>query len=701
MAQVLSWVGLISSWRYEVKRQFNTQTPVLPHLALITLMTLIPATLPWQRFKEVRTVTSLMSLCYALILNNKTKENAWEAELLAIEEDNYKTAYHNASIDLFKTQAEEDIQNEQQRKKLERQQKLQQLQQKQKPFSFNRILQPFAAKKPVPVLSGKGDYGDDYHADYSDSFNGSSDSKAPRYFSYDEPEDCNNELNDLNGLTQDPSEDLLRTLSRAGIRGAEIVETIKAPAFTRIKVKPPMGVGFDKFKKLGADLQIHCGLDSEPFITAQAGGVAIDFPRQDREFCPYYQYANHLNKNVEAFTIPIGVNINNQLVQASLANADSPHVLVGGITGSGKTEWMVAAICSLIARFSPAMCQIYLIDPKQVGFAKFQNYPHVKIIDSQEEALEQLTVLNAEMRRRYSLLKKHEVMDINAYNKLPSVQKLCRVVVFFDEFAAFMDDEYSSDFTAQLRQLLAQGRGAGLHFILGTQRPDASVVSPLIRSNCPVRVALKTKSFQDGKIIIGNDCPSHSLLGKGDLYYSCTGTDQRLQGLWVEDVYHLLGKPEKKVITNQSSPNPAVKPSPKYGQMGEGFSEASSEPNKLDILEPPKDENASTVNSPGSIEITVERSNFLVKLLGSRLFDDRVKPLCDTEHGLSVEEKLHLLRYILYKNMGKESAIQLLWGVKSGGKYHDRYKPYADCFEQMKSMLESRGYSALNDWGFG
>jgi len=689
-----------------VKRQFNTQTPVLPHLALITLMTLIPATLPWQRFKEVRTITSLMSLCYALILNNKTRENAWEAELLAIEEDNYKTAYHNASIDLFKTQAEEDLQNEQQRKRLERQQKLQQLQQKQqKPFSFNRILQPFAAKKPVPVLSGIEANG------YSNDFGGSSNGQAPRYFSYDESEDQLNELadftesginllNDL-GNSQNIQEDLLKTLSRAGIRGAEIVETIKAPAFIRVKVKPPMGVGFDKFKKLGADLQIHCGLDSEPFITAQAGGVAIDFPRQDREFCPYYQYANYLNKNVEAFTIPIGVNINNQLVQASLANADSPHVLVGGITGSGKTEWMVAAICSLIARFSPAMCQIYLIDPKQVGFAKFQNYPHVKIIDSQEEALEQLTVLNTEMRRRYSLLKRHEVMDINAYNKLPSVQKLCRVVVFFDEFAAFMDDEYSSDFTAQLRQLLAQGRGAGLHFILGTQRPDASVVSPLIRSNCPVRVALKTKSFQDGKIIIGNDCPSHSLLGKGDLYYSCTGTDQRLQGLWVEDVYHLLGKPEKKVITNQASPNPAVKPSPKYGQMGESFSEASSEPNELDILEPPKDENVSTVNSPGSIEITVERSNFLVKLLGSRLFDGQVKPLCDAEHGLSVEEKLHLLRYILYKNMGKESAIQLLWGVKSGGKYHDRYKPYAECFEQMRAMLESRGYSALNDWGFG
>lgn len=692
-----------------MKRQFNTQTPVLPHLALITLMTLCPATLPWQRFKEFRTIASLVSLCYALILNKKTQENAWESELLAIEEDNYKTAYHNASIDLFKTQAEEDIQDEQQRKKLERQQKLQQLQQKQqKPFSFNRILQPFAAKKPVPVLSGIETSG------YSNDFGGSSNGQAPRYFSYDEPEDQLDELanlsqsginllNDLNNSQgiQDPSQDLLKTLSRAGIRGAEIIETIKAPAFLRIKVKPPMGVGFDKFKKLGADLQIHCGLDSEPFITAQAGGVAIDFPRQDREFCPYYQYANYLNKNVEAFSIPIGININNQLVQASLANADSPHVLVGGITGSGKTEWMVAAICSLIARFSPAMCQIYLIDPKQVGFAKFQNYPHVKIIDSQEEALEQLTVLNTEMRRRYSLLKKHEVMDINAYNKLPSVQKLCRVVVFFDEFAAFMDDEYSSDFTAQLRQLLAQGRGAGLHFILGTQRPDASVVSPLIRSNCPVRVALKTKSFQDGKIIIGNDCPSHSLLGKGDLYYSCTGTDQRLQGLWVEDVYQLLGKPEKKITINQASPSPAVNPSPKYGQMGEGLDKVSFEPNKLDILEPPKDENVNTINSPASIEITVERSNFLVKLLGSRLFDDQVKPLCDTEHGLSVEEKLHLLRYILYKNMGKESAIQLLWGVKSGGKYHDRYKPYAECFEQMKSMLESRGYSALNDWGFG
>ena len=676
-----------------MKRQFNTQTPVLPHLALITLITLCPATLPWQRFKEVRTIASLVSLCYALILNKKTQEHAWEAELLSIDEDNYRTAYHNASIDFSKIQAEEDFQNEQQQQKLEKQQRLQRLQQRQqKPFSFNRILQPFAAKEKllVPVAVGAGENSEySQNNQYFDkhSFSYDTDNETPRYFNHENQE-----------RQEGQSYNLLKTLERAGIKNAEIVETIQAPAFTRIKVRPPMGVGFDKFKRLGADLQIHCGLDSEPFITAQAGGVAIDFPREDREFCPYPQYSNSLNKNVEAFTIPIGVNINNQLVQASLANADSPHVLVGGITGSGKTEWMVAAICSLIARFDAAICQIYLIDPKQVGFAKFQNYPHVKIIDSQEEALEQLTVLNAEMRRRYSLLKKYEVMDINAYNKLPSVQKLSRVVVFFDEFAAFMDDEYSADFTAQLRQLLAQGRGAGLHFILGTQRPDASVVSPLIRSNCPVRVALKTKSFQDGKIIIGNDCASHSLLGKGDLYYSCTGTDQRLQGLWVEDVYQLLGKPEKKVMINQASPSLTVKPSPKYSQLGEGLGEAS---NSIDILDPPEDETPSTASNPSSIEITAERSNYLVKLLGSRLFDEQVKPLCDAEHGLSVEEKLHLLRYILYKNMGKESAIQLLWGVKSGGKYHDRYKPYADCFEQMKTMLESRGYSALNNWGFG
>ena len=695
-----------------MKRQFNTQTPILPHLALITLMTLCPATLPWQRFKELRTATSLIAFCYALILNKKTQENAWEAELLAIEEDNYKTAYHNASIDYFKNQAQEDLHNEQQQRLQERQQKLQQLQERQQkqrqPFSFDKILQPFAPKEKLPVSIGAGAEAryEDRHQGYS-GFNKLNsgyfaNSETTGYYNQDEPE--------LNALTQsgfgiledldanDPSQNLLDTLSRAGIKGAEIAETIKAPAFTRIKIKPPAGVGFEKFKRLGADLQIHCGLDSEPFITAQAGGVAIDFPRQDREFCPYQQYANLLNKNVEAFTIPIGININNQLIQASLANADSPHVLVGGITGSGKTEWMVAAICSLIARFDAAACQIYLIDPKQVGFAKFQNYPHVKIIDSQDEALEQLTVLNTEMRRRYSLLKKYEVMDINAYNKLPNIQKLPRVVVFFDEFAAFMDDEYSSDFTAQLRQLLAQGRGAGLHFILGTQRPDASVVSPLIRSNCPVRVALKTKSFQDGKIIIGNDCPSHSLLGKGDLFYSSTGTDQRLQGLWVQDVYQLLGKPEKKVMINQASPSPTVKPSPKYSQLGEGLGEAS---NSIDILDPPEDETPSTASNPSSIEITAERSNYLVKLLGSRLFDEQVKPLCDAEHGLSVEEKLHLLRYILYKNMGKESAIQLLWGVKSGGKYHERYKPYADCFEQMKTMLESRGYSALNSWGFG
>lgn len=693
-----------------MKRQFNTQTPILPHLALITLMTLCPATLQWQKFKELRTATSLIALCYALILNRKTQENAWEAELLAIEEDNYKTAYHNASIDYFKNQAQEDLHDEQQQRLQEKQQKLQQLQEREQKqrqsFSFNKILQPFTQKEKLPIPIGAGTE-NRYQSKYQ-SYPGLN-KFSSGYFTDNETTEYDQDESDLDIITQsgfnvlknldvsDSPQNVLDTLSRAGIKDAQIVETIKAPAFTRIKIKPPAGVGFEKFKRLGADLQIHCELDSEPFITAQAGGVAIDFPRQDREFCPYQRYANLLDKNVEAFTIPIGINISNQLIQTSLANADSPHVLVGGITGSGKTEWMVAAICSLIARFDADVCQIYLIDPKQVGFAKFQNYPHVKIINSQEEALDQLTVLNTEMRRRYTLLKKYEVMDINAYNNLLNIQKLPRVVVFFDEFAAFMDDEYSSDFTAQLRQLLAQGRGAGLHFILGTQRPDASVVSPLIRSNCPVRVALKTKSFQDGKIIIGNDCPSHSLLGKGDLFYSSTGTDQRLQGLWVQDVYQLLGKPKNKVMINQASPEPEMKLTPKYSQLSEGMGEGSD---LLTILEPPTDNNPSPTRNANDIEISAERSSNLVKLLGARLFDDQVKPLCNADHGLSVEEKLHVLRYILYKNMGKESAINLLWGVKSGGKYHDRYRPYAECFEQMKNMLENRGYSPLNNWGF-
>jgi hypothetical protein len=468
------------------------------------------------------------------------------------------------------------------------------------------------------------------------------------------------------------SHSVVNALKTLGVT-TQLIEEINATAFTRIKLKLGQGVKFQHIKNLGNDLQINCGYETAPFIASGNGCVTVDIPREDREFCAFENY-----QISDKFTIPVGVDINGKLIEANLADANNPHFLVGGTTGSGKSEFLVAIICSLISRFTPEQIQIIGIDPKRVSFPFFENLPWCSVIKDQEAAIAKLDLLVEEMESRYQIFEDEGVRDLAEYSA-KNLTIIPRIIVVFDEFADFVADKKDKeDFESRIKKLAAKARGAGIHLILATQRPDATVVTPLIRSNLPGRIALQTLTPEDGKIVMGHDCPSNQLLGKGDLFFGSGGSDLRLQSLWVKDPIQLVEKAKSKLSINVVSPVFTAKPP-----------EASPEPAVKPISKP---------STP-----ILSRNEYIIKILGEALAQLPNKPeipLFDSHYDLSIEEKLLVVRSLLYKKIGKEDSILVLWGRPSGGKNHHLYQACSECFEQMKDKLREQGFGEKNDWGF-
>ncbi|MDV3000902.1 MAG: Ribonuclease D [Chroococcopsis gigantea SAG 12.99] len=340
-------------------------------------------------------------------------------------------------------------------------------------------------------------------------------------------------------------EQLVSALKAFGVKINEgETKAIAAPAFIRVQVKPRLGVKAITIINLAEDLQVQLGFSAIPLIQPQAGYVSIDIPRPDRQIARFERYISKESAtNSEAtFKIAIGVNLNGELVQADLADANNCHFLVAGTSGSGKSEFLRALLLSLLARHSRENLQIVLVDPKRVTFPEFENIPwlYSPIIKDTEPAIDLMENLVAEMERRYKILEESRCNDLESYNKKVdrSPNKiLSRIVCIFDEYADFMiDKESKNSLENSIKRLGAKARAAGIHLIIATQRPDATVVTPLIRANLPARVALKTASGGDSAIILGDkQTDAFRLLGKGDLLYLTGGKLLRLQSLYAEN----------------------------------------------------------------------------------------------------------------------------------------------------------------------
>lgn len=212
-----------------------------------------------------------------------------------------------------------------------------------------------------------------------------------------------------------------------------------------------------------------------------------------------------------------------------------PHVLIAGTTGSGKSNAQNAMLAALAAHVTPAALRFVLIDPKRVELSHFQHLPHtLATITEAAQAVDALAALTDEMTRRYKLLERAGVRSLDAYAKRTG-EHLPRLVLVVDELAMLMDS-HGKQLEPLLLALLQTARGAGIHCLLATQRPDPDTMPTRVRANIPVRVCFHLPDARSSQAVL-EDARARELLGAGDGLLKSKGVRSlvRFQSPYIDD----------------------------------------------------------------------------------------------------------------------------------------------------------------------
>lgn len=335
---------------------------------------------------------------------------------------------------------------------------------------------------------------------------------------------------------QETGERLEQAFAQYGVSLKVAGAAIVSPAFLRFPIEPGRRVTLKAVRSRLEDVQARLSLETPPRLSLEGGRVAIDLqrPNDEREVIRFSQIRAHLPARDELFgcsQIPLGVDISGQLRLMDFAHPESPHLLVAGTTGSGKSEWLRSAIAGLLLTNTPATLRLILVDPKLLAFQSLQQSPflHTPIVYPQEQSvIEVLKGLVAEMDARYRRLRAAGADTLSDYIRRTG-QPVARLFFICDEYADLMLGERAErrDLEQQIRRLGQKARAAGIHLILTTQRPSVDIVTGAIKTNLPARIALKLGSIES-RMLLGEN-GAESLLGRGDLLYKCIGDPVRLQ----------------------------------------------------------------------------------------------------------------------------------------------------------------------------
>ena len=305
--------------------------------------------------------------------------------------------------------------------------------------------------------------------------------------------------------------------------GANDITVKYAPTIQRITFRPSFK-DVSKLARLEKQFQFATA-DERTAMTVQGGVVNIDIPNHSDtvyagDLIKYLPRDGHVN-------LPIGIDMDEQVVSTPLDKA--PHMLVAGCTGSGKSVFLNACIIAMLMQKTPDELNLILVDPKRVEFSIYAGCHGVEVVTSADAAIEKLHWLNAEMTRRYKKLERAGVRDIDEYNA--KGHKMSRIVLVVDELSQLMGGKDKKAIESDIVKIAQLSRAAGIHMILATQYPVASVVTGLIKQNIPCKVCLQTANYTGSVVMLGRK-GAEKLMGKGDLLFVSPETDfpVRLQG---------------------------------------------------------------------------------------------------------------------------------------------------------------------------
>lgn len=346
----------------------------------------------------------------------------------------------------------------------------------------------------------------------------------------------------INAEIENNATTLVETLKSFGV-STKFLGAVRGPSVTRYELQPATGVKISKITGLVDDISLRLakvGIRIEaPIPNKAAVGIEVPNDEKDTVFIREMIDSDTFRKCESKLGAALGKNISGDVVICNIA--EMPHILIAGTTGAGKSVCVNSIIMSILFRSTPEEVRLVMIDPKAVEFMIYNGIGHLllPVVTDPKKAAGALAWACTEMDRRYNILSENNVRDIKAYNKIAASREdlplMPQVVVFIDELADLMMCA-KNDVEASICRLAQKARAAGMHLVVATQRPSVDVITGLIKSNIPSRIALKVASQVDSRTII-DSAGADKLLGRGDMLYKSVtmAKPTRVQGCWVSD----------------------------------------------------------------------------------------------------------------------------------------------------------------------
>ena len=341
----------------------------------------------------------------------------------------------------------------------------------------------------------------------------------------------------------------------------KVMDSYSGPVITRYEIEPDVGVRGSAVLNLEKDLARSLGVASIRVVETIPGKtcMGLELPNPKRQMIRLSEIFNSpaFTESKSKLTLALGQDITGQPVVTDLAKA--PHLLVAGTTGSGKSVGVNAMILSMLFKATPEDVRMIMIDPKMLELSIYEGIPHLlaPVVTDMKLAANALNWCVNEMEKRYRLMSFMGVRNLAGFNqkiaeaaargeKIGSpfsltpenpepLEKLPFIVVIVDEFADLMMTA-GKKIEELIARLAQKARAAGIHLILATQRPSVDVITGLIKSNIPTRIAFQVSSKIDSRTIL-DQMGAENLLGQGDMLFQPPGTNypQRVHGAFASD----------------------------------------------------------------------------------------------------------------------------------------------------------------------
>ena len=322
----------------------------------------------------------------------------------------------------------------------------------------------------------------------------------------------------------------------------DVVRIYSGPVVTTFEFRPAPNVKVSRIQSLSDDLAMALSARS---IRIQApipekDVVGIEVPNSQKEMIYLREILE--SEVFKSSSSPLVLGLGKDIVGNPFVTdlQKLPHLLIAGTTGSGKSVGLNAMILSLLYRNSPDNLRLIMVDPKKVEFSLYEEIPHLltPIITDAKKAIIALNNVAREMERRYEMMKAIKTKTIDGYNakaRSEGGEILPFIVIIIDELADLMMTG-GKEAEGSIIRIAQMGRAAGLHLIVATQRPSVDVVTGLIKTNLPAKIAYKVGSRMDSRVILDAE-GAQNLLGQGDMLFSLGGGGGvlRLHAPWASE----------------------------------------------------------------------------------------------------------------------------------------------------------------------